>query len=144
MPDHTCLDAILSSLGGEPLPAASSGGFELTKTVVSASGELTLTGFARLAETDRDTAVFVIAGRNSHAETEFPARLHGEGPYREASARIPLQALAIAGDDLADVYFVSRGSGSETRTRVTWDRNTARWFPYRTKLGNLSLKRKAS
>jgi hypothetical protein len=126
------------------LPAASSGGFELTKTGVNAAGELTLTGFARLAEPGRDAAVFVIMGRNSQVEAEFPARLHGEGQRREASARIPLQALDVAGDDLADVYFVSRGSGGEVRTRVTWDRKAARWYPYRTKLGNLSLKRKAS
>lgn len=113
----------------------------MTKTGINSAGDLTLAGFAGPG---LDAAAFVIVGRNSQVESEFPALLDGDGQQLEASARIPLRALDVAGDSLADIYFVSRGPGGESRTRVTWDRSAARWFPYRTRLGNLSLKRKTS
>lgn len=116
----------------------------MTKTGINSAGDLTLTGFTSPGGAGLDAAAFVIVGRNSQVEREFPALLDPAGQQLEASARIPLKALDVAGDSLADLYFVSRGQGGESRTRVTWDRSLARWFPYRTKLGNLSLKRKAS
>ncbi|GLB68563.1 hypothetical protein AHIS1636_30050 [Arthrobacter mangrovi] len=126
------------------MPAASSGGFTLTKTGINSAGDLTLTGFASPGGPGLDAAAFVIVGRNSQVESEFPALLDPAGQRLEASACIPLRALDVAGDSLADVYFVSRGPGGESRTRVTWDRSVARWLPYPTKFGNLSLKRKDS
>ena len=114
----------------------------MTKTGISAAGELTLRGMARLANVDLETAAFVVVGRKTKSETEYPAQWTGKGPQLEVSGRIPLKALDIAGDNLADVYFVGRGSRRETRTRVAWDRGVAHWLPYPTKLGNLSLKRK--
>jgi hypothetical protein len=116
----------------------------LTKTGISAAGELTLRGMARLANVDLETAAFVVVGRKTKSETEYPAQWTGKGQQLEVSGRIPLTALDIAGDNLADVYFIGRGSGRETRTRVAWDRGVAHWLPYPTKLGNLSLKRKDS
>ncbi len=114
----------------------------MTKTGINASGELTLRGTAQPAKFDLEAAAFLIVGRKTQSETEYPARWAGKGRQLEVSGRIPLKALEIAGDTLADVYFISRGSGQETRTRVAWDRGAARWLPYPTKLGNLSLKRK--
>ena len=116
----------------------------MTKTGINATGELTVTGFASPGGPGVDSAAFVVVGRNSQAGTEFPARLDGTGADLTASACIPLQALDAEGDILADIYFVSRGPGGESRTRVAWDRSVVRWLPYPTKLGNLSLKRKAS
>jgi len=116
----------------------------LTKTGISAAGELTLRGMARLANVDLETAAFVVVGRKTKSETEYPAQWTGNGQQLEVSGRIPLTALDIAGDNLADLYFIGRGSGQETRNRVAWVRSAAHWLPYPTKLGNLSLKRKDS
>ena len=130
-------------MGSRTSPAAQSGGFELIRASVNSAGKLVLTGTAALPGADsRATAGFVVVGRKSNMEKRFPAVLSGDGQLTEVTAHLPLDGLDLGGDALADVFFVSEARGKEARTRVAWHSGTARWLPYPTKFGNLSLKRK--
>lgn len=126
------------------MPVTASGRFELARVGVNSAGELTVAGLAWPGEPRGAAAVFIVVGRKTGAEREYPAVLSGEGQPLEAVARIPLADLELPGEGLGDVYFADRSGGRETRTRVTWEPGTAGWLPYPTKLGNLSLKRKDS
>ncbi|EMY35238.1 hypothetical protein D477_005101 [Arthrobacter crystallopoietes BAB-32] len=122
-----------------------SGDFEFAKARITAAGELILTGTVCLPEGGNAvSASFVVVGRKTQIETIFPAEWSEGRQPLEVTGRIPLQALELEGETLANVYFVSDGSDRENRARVVWDPEAVHWLPYPTKFGNLSLKRMES